>query len=61
MTSFSAADRDVNLMKARAAKNQTFIYVKIPEVPVYFSYKVRDADIFVFEHYAKELVKLFMW
>ncbi|XP_047142514.1 bridge-like lipid transfer protein family member 2 isoform X1 [Hydra vulgaris] len=37
--SVSSEDRDVNTMKERAAKNQTFIYVKIPEVPVCFSYK----------------------
>lgn len=37
--SVSSADRDVNTMKERASKNHTFIYVKIPEVPVCFSYK----------------------
>uniref|UniRef100_A0A7M5UVQ0 FMP27/BLTP2/Hobbit GFWDK motif-containing RBG unit domain-containing protein n=1 Tax=Clytia hemisphaerica TaxID=252671 RepID=A0A7M5UVQ0_9CNID len=39
VSSFSAADRDVNLMRERASKNQSFIYVKIPEVQVCFSYK----------------------
>ena len=36
----SDTDRDVNTMKERASKNQQFIYIKIPEVPVCFSYKV---------------------
>jgi len=36
---FSYADRDINTMKERASKNQQFIYIKIPEIPVCFSYK----------------------
>ena len=48
LASFSAADRDVNLMRERASKNQSFIYVKIPEVQVYFSYKVHFFSNFFF-------------
>lgn len=32
---------DVEKMKERADKNKLFIYIKIPEVPVRVSYKVR--------------------
>jgi hypothetical protein len=30
----------VNVLQERAAKNKTFLYVKIPEVPLRVSYKV---------------------
>ena len=32
---------DIDKMKERAAKNNMFLYVKIPEVPLTVSYKVR--------------------
>ncbi|BFZ05396.1 hypothetical protein BsWGS_08435 [Bradybaena similaris] len=37
-TSFSSAD-DINKMRERAAKNNTFLYIKIPEVIARVSYK----------------------
>ncbi|XP_065055102.1 bridge-like lipid transfer protein family member 2 isoform X3 [Rhopilema esculentum] len=34
-----STDENVDRMKERASKNQTFIYIKIPKVPICFSYK----------------------
>eukprot|EP00794_Sanderia_malayensis_P014359 gene14357-15855_t len=34
-----STDENVAKMKERAARNQTFIYIKIPEIPICFSYK----------------------
>lgn len=36
---------DVEKMKERADKNKLFIYIKIPEVPVRVSYKVRQDEL----------------
>ena len=43
------ADDDVEKMKERAAKNNSFLYIKITQVPVCVSYKVVHCPILVFD------------
>ncbi|KAL3227703.1 hypothetical protein MRX96_003670 [Rhipicephalus microplus] len=40
----SSSRDDVEKMKERAEKNQTFVYVKVPEVPLRLSYKGREGE-----------------
>lgn len=35
---------DIDKMKERAAMNNSFIYIKIPQVPLCVSYKVGDVE-----------------
>lgn len=40
MSSFQHPVDDIDKMKERAAMNNSFIYIKIPQVPLCVSYKV---------------------
>lgn len=42
---------DVEKMKERADKNKLFIYIKIPEVPVRVSYKVKREKFLINVHF----------